>query len=300
MSGKIVECVPNFSEGVREDVIKSIEEAFKSIKGCKVLDVAPDKDHNRTVYTVIGEPQAVKQGLITAIETALKYIDLNNHKGEHPRLGACDVAPFIPVSNMTMEECINLSREAAIEVWEKFSIPVYYYEESTLVAGRSNLADIRKGEFETLKTEITLPHRKPDVGEAKLHQTAGAIVIGARKPLIAYNVNLNTSDLSVAKAIAKRMRAKTGGLTYVKAIGVMLSERNIAQVSMNLTDFSKSALYTVFEMVKMEALRYGVIPVGSEIIGLVPMEALIESAKYYLQLEGFQASQILETHLLGE
>ena len=295
---KIVECVPNFSEGIRTDVIDLIANAFKSIEGCKVLDVKPDKDHNRTVYTIIGEPQAVKAGLLAAIAAAIKHIDLNNHKGEHPRLGACDVAPFIPIKEMSMEDCITLSRETAQEVWERFLIPVYYYEESTLIQGRANLADIRKGEFEVLKTEIALPHRKPDVGEPKMHPTAGAIVIGARKPLIAYNVNLNTSDLSVAKAIAKRMRSKTGGLTYVKALGVMLSERNIAQVSMNLTDFSKSAVYTVFEMVKMEAQRYGVGVLGSEVIGLVPLEALVEAGRYYLQLEDFQTSQILETHLI--
>lgn len=295
---KIVECVPNFSEGIRDDIINLIADAFKSFEGCKVLDVKPDKDHNRTVYTVIGEPQAVKAGLLAAIEVAITHIDLNIHKGEHPRLGACDVAPFIPIKEMTMEDCVLLSRETANEIWEKFSIPVYYYEESTLIPGRTNLADIRKGEFEALKTEITLEHRRPDVGEAKLHPTAGAIVIGARKPLIAYNVNLNTPDLAVAKAIAKRMRARTGGLTYVKAIGIMLSDRNIAQVSMNLTDFSRTAVYTVFEMVKMEAKRYGVSVLGSEIIGLLPLEALVEASRYYLQLEDFQTSQILETHLL--
>ncbi len=300
MAGIIVECVPNFSEGIRADVINAIADAFRAVKGCRVLDVKPDKDHNRTVYTVIGSPDAVKNGLLAAIEIAVKNIDMNTHKGEHPRLGACDVAPFIPIAGITMEECVSLSREAANEIWQRFSIPVYYYEEAALTPERINLAEIRKGEYEGIKAEIHLPHRKPDVGEARLHPTAGAIVVGARKPLIAYNVNLNTADIGVAKAVAKRVRAKAGGLAFVKAMGVMLSERNLAQVSMNLTDFSKSAVYTVFEMVKMEAARFGVAAVGSEVVGLLPLEALVESARYYLQLEDFQTSQILETHLIGE
>ncbi len=298
MAAAIVECVPNFSEGRREEVIDAIKNSFLKVDGCRVLDVKPDKDHNRTVYTIVGSPQDVSKAMLEALQTAVKFIDMNTHKGEHPRLGACDVIPFIPIAGITMEECVALARRTAVEIWKRFEIPVYYYEEAALCPERVNLADIRKGEYEGIKAEINEPHRKPDVGEARLHPTAGAVVVGARKPLIAYNVNLNTSDISVAKQIAKRLRAKGGGLAYVKALGVMLSERNIAQVSMNLTDFSKSAVYTAFEMVKMEAARYGVTAVGSEVIGLLPMEALIECARYYLQLEDFSTSQILETHLM--
>ncbi|MCQ2735963.1 MAG: glutamate formimidoyltransferase [bacterium] len=294
----IVECIPNFSEGRRQEVIDRIGEGFKSVKGCVLLDVKPDKDHNRTVYTVTGEPEAVLEGVIRAVGTACELIDMNEHRGEHPRIGACDVIPFVPISGMTMEDCVALSRRCAEAVWEKYRIPSYYYEESALRPSRRNLADIRKGEYEVLKEEASLPERTPDVGEPALHPTAGAVVIGAREPLIAYNVNLSTSDISIAKAIAKRMRAKTGGLAYVKALGVMLSERNIAQVSMNLTNFNKTAVYTVFEMVKIEAARYGVTATGSEVIGMIPLEALAECARYYLRLENFETSQILETHLM--
>lgn len=298
MQNAIVECIPNFSEGRRQDVIEAIAAAFSSADGCRVLDVKPDKDHNRTVYTVIGSPEAVKAGLFSALETAIKHIDMERHQGEHPRLGACDVIPFVPVSGITMEACIALAHSVGEAIWERFSVPVYFYEAAARRPERVNLADVRKGEYEALKKEIALDARRPDVGDAVMHPTAGAVVVGARKPLIAYNVNLSTSDLSVAKSIAKRLRARTGGLSFVKALGVMLGERNLAQVSMNLTDFTKSALYTVFEMVKMEARRYGVSVIGSEVVGLVPMEALIESARYYLQLEDFQTAQVLETHLM--
>lgn len=293
----LVESIPNFSEGRRPEIIQKIKDAFLSEPGCAVLDVKPDKDHNRSVFTVAGEPNAVLCGLLKAVGAAVENIDMNTHSGEHPRIGACDVIPFVPIQGISMKECIELSRKCADMIWDQYKIPSYFYEESALLPERRNLADIRKGEYEALKKEIGLPSRRPDVGDPSLHPTAGAVVIGARQPLIAYNVNLASSDLSLAKAIAKRMRAKTGGLSYVKAIGVMLSDRNIAQVSMNLTDFNKSAIYTVFEMVKMEAQRYGVCVTGSEIIGLVPMEALIEAARYYLRLENFESSQVLESCL---
>jgi glutamate formiminotransferase / 5-formyltetrahydrofolate cyclo-ligase len=294
----IVECIPNFSEGRRDEVIKRIADAFESTEGCKLLNYSPDKDHNRTVFTLIGSLEGVKQAILKAVEVAVKEINMEEHKGEHPRIGACDVIPFVPIVNCSMEECKALARNLGEELVEKFGIPIYLYEESALRPERSNLADIRKGEYEGLKKEIATRERQPDIGEAKMHPTAGATVVGARKPLIAYNVNLSTPDIKIAKDIAKRMRARTGGLTFVKALGVMLSERNCAQVSMNLTDYSKSAMYTAFEMVRMEAKRYGVHPVGSEIVGLVPLDALIEVARYYLQLEGFKNSQVLETHLL--
>lgn len=294
----IVECIPNFSEGRNTDTIEKIAEAFRSTAGCKLLNFSPDRDHNRTVFTALGSPQGMKEAMVKAVAVAVDTIDMEKHSGEHPRLGACDVVPFVPIVNCTMNECIELARETGEEINRKFGIPVYLYEESARRPERANLADIRKGEYEGLKQEITDPARHPDIGEPKMHPTAGATVVGARKALIAYNVNLSTPDLKIAKEIAKRMRARTGGLTYVKALGVMLKERNIAQVSMNLTDFSKSAIYTVFEMVSMEARRYGVTAVGSEIVGLVPMDALVEVARYYLQLEGFKADQVLESHLL--
>jgi len=295
----VVECIPNFSEGRREEVIQKIADAFRQTSGCKLLDVKPDKDHNRTVYTAIGSGEGIKEAVIKAVGVAVELIDMETQKGEHPRIGACDVIPFVPVTNCSMQDCIDLSREVADEIVARYSIPIYFYEESALKPERQNLANIRKGEYEGLKMEITTAERRPDRGEPRMHPTAGATVIGARKPLIAYNINLDTSDIKVAKEIAKRLRAKTGGLAYVKALGVMLKERNLAQVSMNLTDYSKSAVYTVFEMVKMEARRYGVTPVGSEVIGLIPMDALIEVARYYLQIENFQASQVLESHLIG-
>jgi glutamate formiminotransferase / 5-formyltetrahydrofolate cyclo-ligase len=294
----IVECIPNFSEGRRDEVIKRIANAFGTTQGCTLLNHSPDRDHNRTVFTIIGSPEGVQQAILNAVEVAVQDINMEEHKGEHPRIGACDVIPFVPIVNCTMEECKALAQSTGEEMVKKFGIPIYLYEESARRPERRNLADIRKGEYEGLKKEISLAERHPDIGEAKMHPTAGATVVGARKPLIAYNVNLSTSDIKIAKDIAKRMRAKTGGLTFVKALGVMLTEKNCAQVSMNLTDFSKSAMYTAFEMVCMEAKRYGVHATGSEIVGLVPVEALIEVARYYLQLEGFSSSQVLETHLL--
>ncbi|MDQ7821901.1 MAG: glutamate formimidoyltransferase [Candidatus Eremiobacteraeota bacterium] len=298
MAEAIVECIPNFSEGQRDEVIKGIAEKFSSVAGCKLLDCKPDKDHNRTVYTIIGSAAAVKEAVLNAIGYAAEHIDMECHRGEHPRIGACDVVPFVPIARCTMEECVALSKEVASEIWKRHGIPVYLYEESAAKPERRNLADIRKGEYEVLKREISLEGRKPDVGEARLHPKAGAAVVGARKALIAYNINLSTSNIKIAKEIAKRVRARSGGLAYVKALGVMLKERNIAQVSMNLTDFSKSAVYTVFEMVKSEATRYGVHPVGSEVIGLLPLEALVEVARFYLRIEEFQTAQILETHLM--
>jgi len=294
----IVECIPNFSEGRNTDTIEKIAGAFRGTAGCKLLNFSPDRDHNRTVFTALGSPQAMKEAILKAVGVAVETIDMEKHTGEHPRLGACDVVPFVPIVNCTMAECVELASSAGEEINRKFGIPVYLYEESARRPDRTNLADIRKGEYEGLKKEIAEPARHPDIGEPKMHPTAGAIVVGARKPLIAYNVNLSTPDLKIAREIAKRMRARTGGLTYVKALGVMLKEKNIAQVSMNLTDFSRSAMYTVFEMVSMEARRYGVTPLGSEIVGLVPMEALVEVARYYLQLEGFTGDQVLESHLL--
>lgn len=293
---EIVECIPNFSEGRRKEVIEKIADALRITPGCNLLNYSSDRDHNRSVYTILGPPEAVKDAILKAVGVAKDLINMEEHTGEHPRIGATDVIPFVPIRNYTMEDCIKLSYEVGEEIVRQYQIPVYLYEESARSPERKDLAKIRKGEYEGLKKDIE--ERPPDIGSAKLHPTAGATVVGARKPLIAYNINLSTNDLNVAKQIAKRLRGKTGGLTYVKALGVMIKERDIAQVTMNLTDYTKSSVYTIFEMVKMEAKRFGVHIVGSEVIGLIPMEAIVEVARYYLQLENFETSQILESHLL--
>ncbi|MBK5721079.1 glutamate formimidoyltransferase [Dysgonomonas sp. Marseille-P4677] len=295
---KIIECVPNFSEGRDLDKVDKIANAFRAKEGVKLLDYSTDKDHNRMVVTVVGEPEAVKKAVIEAIGIAVEIIDLNHHKGQHPRMGAVDVVPFIPIRNVSMEEAIALSKEVAKEVANKYNLPIYLYEKAASAAYRENLATIRKGEFEELKEKMKIPEWKPDFGPAQPHPTAGATVIGARMPLVAYNVNLNTDKLEIADAIAKKVRFLGGGLRFCKAMGVELNERGIVQVSMNLTDFTKTAIYRAHELVRIEANRYGVTIVGAEIIGLVPMDALIDTAAYYLGLEDFSTKQVLETHLM--
>lgn len=297
-TNKIVECVPNFSEGRDLEKVEKIANAFRAKEGVKLLDYSIDKDHNRMVVTVVGEPEALKKAIIEAIGIAVEIIDLNHHKGQHPRMGAVDVVPFIPIRNVSMEEAINLSKEVAKEVADKYNLPVYLYEKAASASHRENLAAIRKGEFEGLIDKMQLPEWKPDFGHAQPHPTAGATVIGARMPLVAYNVNLNTDKLEIADAIAKKVRFLGGGLRFCKAMGVELTDRGIVQVSMNLTDFTKTAIYRAHELVRIEANRYGVTIVGAEIIGLVPMDALIDTAAYYLGLEGFSTKQVLETHLM--
>jgi glutamate formiminotransferase len=295
---KIVECVPNFSEGKRKNVIDSIAKAIESTNDVKLLDVQMDKDHNRSVITFIGIPQAVEKAAFKAVKKATESIDLRKHKGEHPRLGATDVIPFVPISNITMDECVIIAKRLGKEIAEKLKIPIYLYEAAATRPDRANLADIRKGEFEGLSKEIGKnPDRKPDFGEAKMHPSAGATVIGAREPLIAYNINLGTNNLEIAKKIASTIRHKDGGFRYVKALGFEIKERGIVQVSMNLVNYKKSPIFRVFEMVRLEAERYGVPIVGSEIVGLVPLEALVDSVDYYLRLENFNKSQIMETRL---
>lgn len=294
---KIVECVPNFSEGKRKDVIESIIEEVKKTN-VKLLDVESDKDHNRSVVTFIGSPDDVKKAAMKLGAKAIELIDLNKHKGEHPRMGAVDVVPFVPISDVTMEECVNIAREFAKEYAEKFKVPVYLYEEAATKPERKNLANIRKGQFEKLKDEIGKnPEKTPDFGPNRVHPTAGATAVGARMPLVAFNVNLGTSNLEVAKKIAGAVRAKDGGLMYVKAMGFDIKERNIVQVSMNMVNYLGTPLFRVFELIKSEAKRYGVPVIGSEIVGLVPMDALIDVADYYLQLENFKKDQILEKRL---
>lgn len=295
---EIVECVPNFSEGRSKEIIEAILEEIKNVKDVHLLDYEMDADHNRSVVTFIGKPEAVKKAAFAAAEKAAELIDMEKHKGEHPRIGATDVIPFIPISNVTMKECAALARELGKEIAEKLNIPVYFYEEAATRGDRKNLANIRKGQYEILKKEIIKDeNRKPDCGPAKMHPTAGATVVGARMPLIAFNVNLNTNDLKIAKEIAKAVRHSGGGLRYVKAMGFDIKKRNIVQVSMNLVNYKRTPIFRVFEMIKSEAKRYGVSILGSEVIGLIPMDALIDCADFYLQIEDFKKEQILENRL---
>lgn len=295
---KIIECVPNFSEGRDLKKVEQIADAFRGKLGVKLLDYSADKDHNRMVVTVVGEPEALKAAIVEAIGLAVKLIDLTRHEGQHPRMGAVDVVPFIPIKNVTLDEAIALSKEVAAEVAEKFALPVFLYEKSATASNRENLASIRKGEFEGLRAKMVLPEWQSDFGPKIPHPTAGTVAIGARMPLVAYNINLNTNNLEIADAIAKKVRFLGGGLRFCKAMGVELKERNIVQVSMNLTDFTKTAIYRAHEMVRMEAQRYGVSVVGAEVIGLVPVQALVDAAEYYLGLENFSINQVLEMRLM--
>lgn len=295
---KIMECVPNFSEGRDLVKIEKIVDKFRAKTGVKLLDYSNDEDHNRLVVTIVGEPQALREAVLEAIDEAVALIDLTRHTGQHPRMGAVDVVPFIPIRGCTMEEAVALSKEVGEEVASRYQVPVFLYEKSASAPHRENLAAIRKGEFEGMDEKIRLPEWQPDFGPARRHPTAGAVAIGARMPLVAYNVNLGTADPEIATAIAKKIRFIGGGLRYCKAMGVELKERGIVQVSINMTDYTRTALYRAFELVRIEARRYGVPVVGSEIIGLVPMEALIDTASYYLGLENFSMNQVLEARIM--
>jgi len=300
MSGmkKIIESVPNFSEGRDLGKIETIVNSFRGKEGVKLLDYQRDKDHNRLVVTVVGEPDHLKIALIEAMGSAIEVIDMRKHKGQHPRMGAIDVIPFIPVKNVSMTEAVDFSIKVAEEVSEKYNLPVFLYEESAIRPERRNLADIRKGQFEAMADKIIQPEWKPDFGPQEIHPTAGVTAVGARMPLVAFNVNLDTNNLTIANDIAKKVRYISGGLPYCKGIGVELKERGIVQVSMNMTDYTKTALYRSFELIKIEAKKYGVNIVGSEIIGLVPMEALIDTAVYYLAVENFSMEQVLEARIM--
>ncbi len=297
---KIVECVPNFSEGRDMNKIDQIVSAFRAKEGVKLLDYSNDVNHNRLVVTLVGEPEPLREAIIEAVGIAVRIIDLNHHQGQHPRMGAVDVIPFIPIKNVTMDEAIELSKEVGTQVADMYNLPVFLYEKSARAPHRENLASIRKGEFEGMAEKIKLPEWKPDYGPAERHPTAGTVAIGARMPLVAFNINLNTSNLDIAQGIAKKIRFIGGGLRYCKAMGVDLKDRGITQVSINMTDYTHTALYRAFELVRIEARRYGVSIVGSEIVGLVPMEALVDTASYYLGLENFSMDQVLEARLLQE
>jgi len=292
---QLVECVPNFSEGRDVAKVEAIIAAMK-IDGVYLLDKEMDADHNRCVITLVGDRDAVAEAAIRGVGKAAELIDLTKHQGAHPRIGASDVVPFIPIQGVTLEDCVAIARHVGAEIWKRYKVPVYLYEAAATKPERQNLENIRRGQFEGLRTEVaTNAERRPDFGEAALHATAGATVVGARKPLIAYNVYLNTSDVEIAKNIGKAVRFSSGGLRYVKGMGVLV--RGMAQVSMNLTDYDQTPIARVFEFVKREAARYGVMPVSSEIVGLIPKKALEQAAEWFLQVENFDSSLILENRL---
>ena len=295
---KIIECVPNFSEGRDAGKIEEIASSFRDRKDVKLLDIQKDGDHNRSVITVVGEPGPLKEAVIVAVGKAIQLIDMGLHKGQHPRMGAIDVIPFIPIRNVTMEDAIALSKETAKTVWETYKLPVFLYEASASRPERKDLANIRKGQFEGMAEKVKIPEWKPDFGDGGIHLTAGVVAIGARMPLVAFNVNLDTVNIEIASAIAKKVRHIGGGLRYCKAMGVELKERKITQVSMNMTDYTQTPLYLAFELVRIEAKRYGVNVVGSEIVGLVPLGAMVDTAAYYMGLENFTAEQVLEARIM--
>lgn len=295
---RIVECVPNFSEGRRPEVVDAIVNAITSVGGVYLLGREMDPDHNRAVITIAGSPESIGQAAVRGVEAAMKHIDLTKHRGEHPRMGATDVVPFVPIRGVSLDECVEIAKHAGREIAGRLKIPVYLYEAAAARPDRANLENVRRGQFEGLRDEITTnPDRRPDFGEPRVHPTAGATAVGARKPLIAYNINLNTSDVNVAKRIAKRIRFSSGGFRYVKAMGLLLRDRNQAQVSMNLTDFEQTPVELVFETVRREAERDGVSVAGSEIVGLIPRKALEQTAEFYLRVENFKPEMVLENRL---
>lgn len=294
---RLVESVPNVSEGRKQETIEAIAAAVRGVDRARLLDVDPDPDHNRTVYTLVGEPEGVLAAILALFEVAVPRIDLRTHSGQHPRMGAVDVVPLVPVQGVTMEDCVELSRRLGAEIWDRFRVPVYLYEESATRPERRDLSSIRKGEFEGFPEKIKRPEWAPDFGEPTVHPTAGVTAVGAREFLIAFNVNLGTSDLGVAKAIARAVRGSSGGLRYVKALGFALAERGIVQVSMNLTDYKKTPIPRVLELVRREAARYGVSVVGTEIVGMVPQAALDQVVEYYLSLERFSPDMVLERRI---
>jgi glutamate formiminotransferase / 5-formyltetrahydrofolate cyclo-ligase len=293
----LIECIPNVSEGRRLDVVAAFADAIRAVPGVKLLDVSSDPSHNRSVFTFAGDARGVEQAVLALFERAIAAIDLRTHTGEHPRLGAVDVVPFVPIDGVTMADCVQLAKRVGALVAERFELPVYLYEEASPTPVRKNLEDIRRGEFEGLSAKMASAGWAPDFGPGTPHPTAGASVIGARMPLIAYNINLATDRLDVAKKIAAAIRHSSGGYRFVKAAGFKLEDRGIVQVSMNLTNFEKTPIFRVFETVKREAERYGVTVLESEIVGLVPSAALNAAAEFYLQLAGFTPDQVLENKL---
>ena len=296
---KIVQCIPNFSEGKDQTVIGALVETAGSVPGVTLLDHSSDASHNRSVFTLVGSPEGVAEAAFRLCKLASEKIDMTKHSGEHPRMGATDVIPFVPIQDVTVEECVELSKQVAQRIWDELKIPSFLYEYSASRPERKNLAKVRKGQFEGMPEKLLEEDWAPDYGERKIHPTAGITAIGARPPLVAFNVNLNTSDLDIANKIAKTIRGSSGGYQHCKAIGVMLEDRNIAQVSMNMVNYEGTPLYRAYEAIRFEAARWGVEIIGSEIIGLTPAKALIDAAEYYLKIENFDyGKQVLENHLL--
>src|SRR5881628_2696824 len=293
----LIECVPNVSEGRRSDVVAAMADAIRGVAGVRLLDSSSDPSHNRSVFTLVGDAAGVEQAVMALFERAVADIDLRTHRGEHPRLGAVDVIPFVPIEGVTMADCVALAKKTGAAIARRFQVPVYLYEEASDNPARKNLEDIRRGEFEGLAAKMASRDWAPDFGPAAPHATAGASVVGARMPLIAYNINLATDRLDVAKKIAAAIRHSSGGYRFVKAMGIKLEDRGIVQVSMNLTNFEKTPIFRVFETVKREAARYGVQILESEIVGLIPSAALAAAAEFYLQIEGFKSDQVLENKL---
>ena len=290
----LIECIPNVSEGRRPEIIAAMAAAIRAVPGVRLLDHSSDASHNRSVFTLVGDADGVERAVLALFERAAADIDLRTHRGEHPRLGAVDVVPFVPIEGATMADCVALAKKVGAAVASRFQIPIYLYEEASTNPARKNLEDIRRGEFEGLAAKMASAGWTPDFGPAAPHASAGAAVIGARMPLIAYNINLATDRLDVAKKIAAAIRHSSGGFRFVKAMGIKLEERGIVQVSMNLTNYEKTPIFRVFETVKREAERYGVAVLESEIVGLIPSAALNAAAEFYLQIEGFKADQVLE------
>jgi glutamate formiminotransferase len=297
---QLVECIPNFSEGRRQDVIDAVAGAVKGVAGVRLLDVAPNPDHNRTVLTFVGAPDAVGEAAFAATAEAARLINMEEQTGEHPRIGAMDVVPFVPLTGMTMDEAVALANRVGKRIADELGVPVYLYSAAATTPARKRLPDVRQGQYEGLKESITQPERTPDYGEARMHPTAGATAVGARPPLIAFNVNLGTTNLAIAKSIAKGLRESSGGLMNVQAMGVDLAAQGMVQVSMNLIDYTRTPIHRAYELVRAEAERHGVPVVGSEIVGLLPLDALIGAADFYLRLTDFSRGQVLEARLLEE
>lgn len=296
---KIIESIPNISEGRNKEVIEACVDQIRTTPGCTLLNYSSDPSHNRTVITYMGSPEGCEEASVKLAKKAVELIDLTKHEGEHPRMGCVDVMPFVPIKEATMEECVELSQKVGKRIAEEADLPVFLYEKSATAAHRQNLAKVRKGQFEGMAEKVKDPDWIPDFGGQRIHPTGGAVCVGARPPLIAYNINLGTDNLEIATRIGKIIRESSGGLKCVKAMGVMLEERNIAQVSINMTDFTVTPLHRVTELVRNEAARYGVPVIGTELIGLAPMQALFDAAEYYLQIEDFDpAVQVIENHLL--
>lgn len=297
---QLVECIPNFSEGRRQEVIDQVANAVRQVEGVRLLDVSSNPDHNRTVLTFVGPPERVAEAAFAATAEAVKLINMEEQTGEHPRIGAMDVVPFVPLSGTTMQDAIALANEVGKRIANELQVPVYLYSAAATAPARKRLPDVRQGQYEGLKESISAPERRPDYGEPKMHRTAGATAVGARPPLIAFNVNLGTTELRIAKNIAKGLRESSGGLMNVQAMGVDLAAQGMVQVSMNLLDYTRTPIHRAYELVRLEAERYGVPVVGSEIIGLVPLDAILGAADFYLRLTGFNRSQVLEARLLEE